>query len=253
MNRDKSFLRTFYDLKLPSSSSNNSGDSGVGEFFYASTSSSSSSVSLPSANQSHLLASLSVASLANVSVFENEEFFNYFIKLLQQFNFIDFNLKILQDAKPIDLPKPMAPVRKTSISQRRGSNIEPHVIQSPSAPLAVHTLPANTNNSINHQNNHNKQQDGGFNLKNISKKFNIKSWFTSNTPSPKLPNPISTSSQATNVIKRQKPTNIRNQQTPAESPRNVNKSSHQLARNASTNSNNPMKHSMSEPSLKAIL
>ena len=46
LNKDKLVLKKYYDLKLISSNSNNSGDSGVGDFICMSASSSSTNSSL---------------------------------------------------------------------------------------------------------------------------------------------------------------------------------------------------------------
>ncbi len=199
LNREKSILKKHYDLKLPTA---NSGDSGVGELLSTSGSSSfSSSISSSQniqnnsskfLNSSNLLASLSVTSLANVSIFENEEYFNYYHKLLQQFSFIDFNLTsfninhekyvISSNCGTIQLTpppsklsernhdkkaKPAVPVRKPSLSQT-GTNFNT-IPNSFSSPLPTHLSTTNGNNN------------GNGVLKSISKRFNIKSWFSSNS------------------------------------------------------------------------
>lgn len=190
LNKDKSVLRKHYDLKLPSSNSANSGDSGVGEFLSTSDSTSSLASSLSHSqnhaqlvNSSQILASLSITSLANVSIFENEEYFSYYHKLLQQFNFIELNLTSfnvnhekyelsclgMPPSPPTPKQKPAIPTRKPNNSQqqqRHGSNNLPqqNATTPTSAPMPLNTSANNTNNN------------GVF--KSISKKFNIKSWFS---------------------------------------------------------------------------
>ncbi len=149
-------------------------------------------------NGYNLIASLSLTSLANVSIFENEEYFSYFNKLMEQFNFIEFNLTISKDKTfnqkvynttsnntnnnnvNITEQVKIKPARKSSSSLSRndssqGQKSMQSITTSPSTPNA--TISYNNNNN-NNNNNHSV-----FNLKNISKRLNIKSWFTSSSSS----------------------------------------------------------------------
>ena len=156
-------------------------------------------------NAEHLLTSLSLNSLSNVSIFENEEYFNYFHKLMQQFSFIDFNLKLnatspppsetpppIKQTEPTQAqttttlpltsfqqvleykPKPLAPLRKTSrsssIKKSNTTNLATTLTLTPSASIS------STISSIaNYQNSSHTRSHSGFNLKN-----KIKSWFSNN-------------------------------------------------------------------------
>jgi hypothetical protein len=173
----------------------------------------------------HLLASLSVNSLANVCIFENEEYFSYFHKLIQQFSFIDFNIKIYngnnsqtlekktQDPTktPTTTPtlpppppplssfqqvleyksKPLAPVRKTSrsssIKKSNTVNLATTLTLTPSSSIS-----SAISNLANYQNSPHTRSHSGFNLKN-----KIKSWFTANTNNH---NTSTTSSNSSNTI-----------------------------------------------------
>lgn len=202
LNKDKNVLKKYYDLKFSSSSSNNSGDSGVGEFLCTSGSSSlSSSLSLSQnhntnpVNSSNLLASLSVTSLQNVSIFENEEYFNYYHKLLQQFNFIEFNLTSfnVNHEKYILSAGMLSPPPSTS-SERKNNQKQVNA-QKPAIPIRKPNSNKRNNNS-NHSQNHNtlpnslstpnaaqlntSTNNNGV-LKSISKRFNIKSWFSNSS------------------------------------------------------------------------
>ena len=245
-------------------------------------------------NSSHLLASLSVTSLANVSIFENEEYFNYFHKLLQQFNFIDFNLKVLsenvkpQQSPPAHLiipnapptppptgPKPHVSSRMKSSSNRRGSNTPQPFTN------AHHALPSSPSTPIASVHNHNGV------LKSISKRFNIKSWFSSNNGTqsssavgqkqqqPQQPNVLSSQSYVsqTSATSFNKPVNFKNaiQSTPPTSRHDMQPPNYttptatccynqslvkkltQHHSHSTSASNNLMKHSLSEPSLNAIM
>lgn len=164
----------------------------------------------------YLLASLSVNSLTNVSIFENEEYFSYFHKLIQQFSFIDFNLKIyngtttnaattLIDKKtPNNTPNThqSSPLTKTQSTTLPLSSFQ-QVLEYKSKPLApvrktsrsssikksntanlAATLTMTPSSSIssaisslaNYQNSPHTRSHSGFNLK-----HKIKSWFTNNT------------------------------------------------------------------------
>lgn len=339
LNRDKTLLKNFYDLKLvkpssPNTSNNSSGDSGMGnEFMYASTSSSTCSSSLSlSINQNTNLnlnylnlttlnlndSPFNLTSLNNVSIFENEEYFNYFHKLLQQFNNIELNFKLTNQAlnkapspqQPLSPPtptrhliKPQSNLNNPStppVPQRRLSNTRVNLAQQPvkqiqnnisskSTPLVVN------NQSLNHSNN--QSHHHGFNLKNISKRLNFKSWFSSSNSSSNLNSNTSIPSSASQTnfsnssrlpigfVKTLAPnTRLINNNSNNTSNSSKNKSStlnskhgtnvykvgnsgvlgsgvgtlinhnhHQNISSNNTNSNSLMKHSLSEPSLNAIL
>ena len=154
-------------MKLLSSNSNNSGDSGVGDFICMSASSSSSSSLSVSQNNVHmnfgnnnnnnnnasltntgynLIASLSLTSLANVSIFENEEYFSYFHKLIQQFNFIEFNLKISKEIKPeIKHSQSQQPFKHPKITQAQDQ------IQAPSTATQRKTSLTRRNSNTHQQ------------------------------------------------------------------------------------------------------
>lgn len=289
LNKDKSVLRKHYDLKLPSSNSANSGDSGVGEFLCHSDSTSSLASSLSHSqnhaqlvNSSQILASLSITSLANVSIFENEEYFSYYHKLLQQFNFIELNLTSfnvnhekyelsclgMPPSPPSAKPKPAIPTRKPNTSQqRRASNTQHHQQKPnhatiPSSPSTPNPLNASTSN-----NNHN---NGVF--KSISKKFNIKSWFSHNNNGNSSDLKTSQSSQAplSNKLGQTTPPPSMNklslyETTPTtkccqniSAPKTVDRGQNSKSKNQSKNSQaapvlSLMKHSLSEPSLNALI
>lgn len=285
LNKDKSVLRKHYDLKLPSSNSANSGDSGVGEFLSTSDSTSSLASSL-SHSQNHaqlvssqqILASLSITSLANVSIFENEEYFSYYHKLLQQFNFIELNLTSfnvnhekyelsclgMPASPPTPKQKPAIPTRRPNNSQqRRGSNTlqqqQATIPTSPSTPLNTST--SNANNGV---------------FKSISKKFNIKSWFSHNNNGSGNGN---SSDLKTSQSSQAPLSNKFGQTTPPPSmsklslyettpttkccqnisqPKTVGRGHNSKAKNHSKNSQaapvlSLMKHSLSEPSLNALI
>lgn len=302
------------------------------EFMYASTSSSTcSSLSLSATQPSSINftnlneSPFNLTSLVNVSIFENEEYFNYFHKLLQQFNFIEINFKLqqtiqqqqqqqhipqpqqpkitkpriepkpqlhtlkqAQNPKPILNSKPnnqvpVVPLRKSTVArnisnanQQRPSQT---LAQSKSTPFSVNNQ---TSNAINHTNG------SGFNLKNISKRLNIKSWFTSSNSGSNSNIPSSASqtnfnsnsnanSQRIGAVKTLAP-NTRLMNTTATTathpPITAKRVSNLNSRNGTRLANNSgvlgsgvgalinehkysnkslMKHSMSEPSLNAIL
>ena len=291
LNKEKTVLRKHYDLKLLTTSGNNSGDSGVGEFLCNSSFSSLSSSLSNSQNpnqqpisSSQLLASLSVASLANISIFENEEYFSYYHKLLQQFNFIEFNLtsfNVNHEKYEIScfglLPptphvsshkqKPAIPSKKpaNNSSQKRSSNTtqqqSSNTATLPTSPSTPSTLNTSTSNT-------------GV-LKSISKRFNIKSWFSngnqnasSNTVNQSATNLKTSQSSTSNKLGQTTPPpsmnklsiydttpttkccqNITQSKTLSKAhhagtkPKEMNKAS-----NLSL-----MKHSLSEPSLNALI
>lgn len=200
LNREKNLLKIYYDIKpqtLISSISDN---------LFASTSSSASSSFNGLLDSKHMLTNNTITTLANISIFENEEYFSYFHKLLEQFNFMDFSLNLLKELSPVkqDQPapivntgftnkstitanntnlntKPIAPLRKISTRQSSHSNSSKSTIPNSvssiisNAPNLTSNLKHSNTTSINQPNN----GSGGFNFKSISKKFNIKSWFTS--------------------------------------------------------------------------
>lgn len=245
-------LKLYYEFKHMSASTsgnlaNNNGDSGVSSEFgggggvvtggglYASTSSSCSSISLSNpqiankqtggdpTGKNNNQSTSQLTSLANVSIFENDEYFAYFYKLVQQFNFIDFNFKLFKDEnnnnhtpknttgskvsvdstmkiEPPQLPASSTTIQYANISsvnttsssnaskistgsssnnrkllkkeQQRSQLISQ---QQQQQPAPNHYSQFNPNNSNNNNN--------GFNLKNITKRLNIKSWFTSSSGS----------------------------------------------------------------------
>jgi hypothetical protein len=271
--KDRNLLREYYDLKqISTGSSNDSGVGGIEGYLYPSTPSSinSSATFSITANNSNsntillknnnpnnvddsfinskydntnLIASLSLASLNNVSIFENEEYFNYFHKLVQQFNYIDLNLKILNDqtflvrqsflqpatqqsnvhnqSNPqnqqpqlIDesdkqeqskINKPMAPKRKISVRGTSNANVSlnqaqvdsdapknqikntrsPSLIPTTNTKSQANNLAVNisskSNSSISANNANSSNTHAGFNFKTISKKLNLKSWFSSSS------------------------------------------------------------------------
>lgn len=266
------------------------------------TSSSSTSSSInyidSSSNTANLLASLSITSLANVSIFENDEYFNYFHKLIQQFSYIDFNLKLLKEETPVDNKrtqitssfsaqtiatppssvetkpptiesktkpeKPLPPTRKSSSSTRRDSN-------------ETITTPVST---FNHHQPQPCHSTSGLLLKNIKSRFNIKSWFSSSHNHNNIPTSVSSSNIQSNTVNINTngrgygtvksiappaPSTTRTLQNPAK----TNNHKHNLARNIcpnptigigsgvgvliSGNQNSLMKHSLSEPSLNALI
>ena len=301
MNRDKGTLKKYYDLKLLSSNSNNSGDSGVGDFICMSASSSSNSSMSVSQNNAYgtlsgitssmantgynLIASLSLTSLANVSIFENEEYFCYFHKLIQQFNFIEFNLKISkekQEVKQHSQPKinqTPSTSQKTPSSKRRNSNTQPPVqqLQQQQLPLpqqynttkqpSMTTSPSAPNPNISFNNNNNNSTNSShsvFNLKNISKRLNIKSWFSSS----QQPQPASTDGHQNSTLPSISSHNLKHgtgsqtlkqksssqaQASSSSSKMTVKTSKNKGPINKLLNSSNLMKHSLSEPSLNELM
>ena len=272
MNKDKTIIKKFYDLKAPISNIN--GDSGVGDFICMSGSSSSTNSSLSNhmnfqqTTTANLIASLSLNSLANVSIFENEEYFSYFSKLLQQFNFIEFNLKISKQmdksitqrsSSPATTPKP---AKYPQSPRKSSSSLSRHHTQPiTSIPISPST-PHNFTHNSNQQQHHHQSSNNVF--KNISKRFNIKSWFTSSsqqnaTNSNTLPNyqpnqPNMKSPQVSSqqyVYKKASQAPTTNKLVGTKS-----KGASPLVStpfNKLLNSNQLMKHSCSEPSLNEII
>jgi hypothetical protein len=245
LNRDKQLLRAYYDLKMVSSMSHNaSGDSGLMSNSNSSSLSTSSmyggvngsgSVADNSGPSNDSSTSLSIIeSLNNVSIFENDEYFSYLHKLLQQFSYIDFNLQIFKDQSPPisqqqvrgnsikatrskshhteartptmaklvgDNSKPIPPQRRISSSKRNGVyepttllskyNFNPSGIEAKNSNFnkSSHTITSSTDISTNKLNDKHLPStpnvgskidySNTFTLKNISKKLNIKSWFSS--------------------------------------------------------------------------
>lgn len=320
MNRDKNLLKSFYDFKQcltkKGLGNNSSGDSGMGtEFMQISTSSSnSSSLSIstnnfqlpnPSVNE----ANFNVKSLSNVSVFENEEYFSYFHKLLLQFNQLELKLQthgnenvnpkiqpaqtpLNQEKEKVSLsPAPQlqkSPLIQTPIIQRprnmdsRQFNNRNHIPKPVNNNLHSN-IPKSSTNVYHTGSSHNhsgaNHTHSGFNIKNISKRFNIKSWFTSSNSNSNIPTSASHNNFTTHNVNSsgsRLPFGIK---TLTPSNRNENKNSKENVKkklnresNATkccdvnttgvlgsgvgalcNNSNSFMKHSLSEPSLNAIL
>lgn len=259
----------------------------------SSTSSSINYIDSSANNSANLLASLSITSLANVSIFENDEYFNYFHKLMQQFSYVDFNLKLLKEETPLDNKrtqiassfsaqtiatppssaetsktkppeKPLPPTRKSSSSSRRDSS-------------ETITTPVST---FGHHQPQPCHSTSGLLLKNIKSRFNIKSWFSSSHNHNNIPTSVSSSNIQSNTVNINTngrgygtvkaiappaPPTTRTLQNPAKS----NNHKHNLARNIcpnptigigsgvgvliSGNQNGLMKHSLSEPSLNALI
>ncbi|CAF0867022.1 unnamed protein product [Brachionus calyciflorus] len=324
INRDKNLLKTFYEFKqnFKNLANNSSGDSGMGnEFMQISTSSSTCSSSLSNSmtqNQSPLVnineSNFNVKSLSNVSVFENDEYFSYFHKLLQQFNQIEIKLHTPQHSelptKPNHppTPPPPPPLLQQKPPQQQ-SNIQQTVkSQAPPTPninrlkqpetksiLNRNHIPkpvlqnnpnvqnhkksnsnlSNQQNLVNHhQTGSSNHSNGGFNLKNISKRFNIKSWFTSHTHSnSNIPIPTSASHNnfaSTTGTNSRLPIGIKTLAPNTSrfgNKKNTRRDSSVLkvcdgngvlgsgvgALISNNSSNNLMKHSLSEPSLNKIL
>lgn len=331
VNRDRNLVKTFYDLKncLTSSNktlaNNSSGDSGMGnEFMQISTSSStcSSSLSTSMTQQSPNLvineANFNVKSLASISIFENDEYFSYFHKVLQQFNLIDIKLNSHQNdqppqtqAKPTPPPPPPNPPQPlqhtkphappTPVVSRFKQMDTKTTLNRNHIPKPVQSNYQNVQNgqtivkksvtSLNNQSNSgllNHHQSGtqahhshsGFNLKNISKRFNIKSWFTSSNSNSNIPSSASHNTFTSNTIQSNTSATQSNSRLPIGiktlTPTNrFNNSKKHTRRDSSAlkvcdvngsgvldsgvgalisnNTTNLMKHSLSEPSLNAIL
>jgi hypothetical protein len=255
--KNKDLLKNFYDFKhAPQANShrnNQSGDSGMGaEFMNASALSTASSLL-----SNHNIAMLSqkgfksadnnnvmVTSLSNVSIFENEEYFAYFHKLVEQFSYIEFNLKLFRDnEKPSVVAQQQQPTKASAGDHDLTPTASPpsHIIQqqfryqeeaesqmnhllenhlksnsysnqavvnnstrvaskkklsdassvSYASSKGLATKSSHTISNGSAPNNHavhggnssgsGSSNGGGFNLKSISKKFNIKSWFGGNS------------------------------------------------------------------------
>jgi len=303
LNKEKSILKKHYDLKLPTA---NSGDSGVGEFLCTSgTSSFSSSLSSSQniqnnanlLNSSSLLASLSVTSLANVSIFENEEYFNYYHKLLQQFTLIEFSITSfnVNHEKYVlnsgcDTLSLLSPPPSTLSERNHEKKVKPAVpLRKPNMPTLTQTnnrlatLPNSLSSPLpTHLSTSNGTNSGNGVLKSISKRFNIKSWFSNSNDSPNLKRKEFLSSQSTASQVSTNSGNASNNMGQTTPPQQSNKLSlyetpptkccqnitqlakqHQLKVNKNgrhhnlNNLNNTnaslMKHSLSEPSLNALI
>ena len=220
-------LKNFYAFKnLSSLLNNNSGDSGVSGV-------SSEFMMTNSALTNQNKTDFAYSSLVNVSLFENEEYFSYFYKLVEQFGFIEFNLKLINNAQPTS-----ATLSTAYTGNGQNNNMPPKFKTQQVAELQMNKLletqlpkrdgklnsPSVSkviidNKSIYNQNQQNKPLatksshnissgsasstgsgggGNGFNFKSISKKFNIKSWFGSN----------STNSANSQVISTKPPTGI---------------------------------------------
>lgn len=223
LNKNKDLLNNFYDLRHQSSLSlnknNSSGDSGVGgEFMNASILSSTSSLTLNHAIKPPT--SSVVNSLANVSVFENDEYFHYFLKLLEQFDFVSLNARHFIDMKISSQQARKKPnfnnqtlsTDQTFKSQQVAESqmnylLENHLKTSNSSEPASRIKSSynisGSSNSTSSSTTSNTTPNG-FNLKNISKKLNIKSWFGSSgsgasTPQNVTKNKISTAATTSNI------------------------------------------------------
>lgn len=317
VNRDKSLLKNFYEFKLLAVNkglgNNSSGDSGMGTEFMqvSSASSTSSSLSISnnfqSPNTTVNEANFNVKNLSNISVFENEEYFSYFHKLLLQFNQLDLKLQThsnevnpnrpqTSQTPPVQekiCPTPQfqaqkPPIIQTPIINRPKQHDSRHLNNRNHIPKPVignlnSNIPKSSSNVYHTGSSQNTSgghhSHSGFNLKNISKRFNIKSWFTSSNSSTNIPtsashnnfttqNLNSTGSRLPFGLKTLTPSNRNEQKNFRE---NVKK---KLSRESNTtkccdvnttgvlgsgvgalcnNSNSFMKHSLSEPSLNAIL
>lgn len=284
------------------------------EFMQMSTSSSNSSSISISTNNFQLPnpcvneANFNVKNLSCVSIFENEEYFSYFHKLLLQFNQLELKLQthgnetnatkiqpvqlqtpLNQEKEKVSLspapqpPKP--PLIQTPIIQRpkhndsRQFNNRNHIPKPINHNLHSNIPKSSTNvyhpgNSHNHSGAHHSHS--GFNLKNISKRFNIKSWFTSSTSNTNIPTSASHNNFTSHHVNSTGSRLSFGIKTLTPSNRNENKNSRENVKkkmnNATkccdvnttgvlgsgvgalcNNSNSFMKHSLSEPSLNAIL
>jgi hypothetical protein len=248
-------------------------------------------------------------SLANISIFENEEYFAYFHKLLEQFNYMDFNLNLLKEISNVkqEFPsvinnsmtnassttfsnsktttsssnydssnktnfnkKPIAPSRK--LSARRGSNVaQPGPANTTMSSNSSQNTKNSTNNSINQLNNFpgNNSNSSGFNFKSISKKFNIKSWFTSSNSyiNQQSKNQFPTSSSNNHILKTNSKLTLQNpiraydtsdSNSSHVQEKYTNKKSYRnivggLTITNKRNSDSSMKHSLSEPSINALI
>lgn len=320
LNRDKNLLRIYYDFKSgnlttattpTTSNANTSGDSGVSsEFMYASHASShsptpttsqscsmSSNISSSNQHQQNTPANnnngqiYELTSLANVSVFEHDEYFSYFLKLIQQFHSIDFHIRLNSTSAPATTT---ATITQTSTA----ATLPP---QPPAHPSSKHLATSNSFQQTSHMmmkqqqqqqlpgyNNHAANSSGGsttstgstsaFNLKNISRRLNIKSWFTSSSNMAVVTAPAATSSskhQSTTTLFKNSNATARltnftqqhkHKMAAAERAGNLGTGvgcalvAQQQAANGVNNNNNNnhtgadlMKHSLSEPSLNAII
>jgi hypothetical protein len=240
------------------------------------------------------LTSSSIKTFYNLSVFENEEYFGHFHKLLQQFDLIDFDLQLLKKISQIknnmtsinnDVIKNFSGhdeinsiVNKTSNfsnkpfvpSQSAGSSDSSKKIDCAlnstsliSNTPNIHTQKNTTLNRINQMNSC-SNSSSGFNFKNISKKFNFKSWFTSSNSQ------ISQNSKNASAIhnfskpKSKSPHKNPLKSLPTSIPNQMQEYSYKfINKNLGSvlNSNiynktfneNIMKHSLSEPSINALI
>lgn len=318
VNRDKNVLKNFYDFKQSATKgigNNSSGDSGMGtEFMQVSTSSSTSTSSLSVSTNNFLSpnttvneANFNVKSLSNISVFENEEYFSYFHKLLLQFNQLDLKLQthsnetianrtqLAQTPPSVEkAPTPPTPqaqkpplVQTPVINRPKNSDSRLHNNRNHIPKPVINNIHPNipksstnfyhTGNNQHHNAGHHSHS--GFNLKNISKRFNIKSWFTSSSSNTNIPTSASHNNFTTHNVNStgsRLPFGIK---TLTPSHRNEHKNfkenvKKKLSRESNAtkccdvnstgvlgsgvgalcnNSNSFMKHSLSEPSLNAIL
>lgn len=209
LNRDKQLLRIYYEFKHTGggqfNNPNTSGDSGVSsEFMYTSHSSSnpasntcsmSSNISLSHQNNNTQPTSTQLCeltSLANVSIFEHDEYFSYFIKLVQQFQIVDFQIRLNSTNTPATAIVNTAPGQIQASKLASSASFQSATTNVPKI-QAYHHQPNSSGGSTT-----SNGSTSAFNLKNISKRLNIKSWFTSSSSMVHSPSSLPRGSRATN-------------------------------------------------------
>ena len=322
LNKERDLLRTYYELKNVANTTSNSGDSGLvidsSELFCMNESTSASSTSVASSSTStandatftsknvskqngkpHLL-------LNHLSIFEHEEYFNYFHNQLQLFNFIDADLIQLfkdttfsiqqnqhqqqeQQQHPQTAQKPIVISRNhvsinpqivveselqrhdttlsngstdTSASSQRKSNKLKH--HKSGEANDVNQPPATTTTTTTTTNHHGSNKI----LKHISKKLNIKGWFSSSSSGAASSSSSASQPHANGVIgaSSSKPIGPVKVFNAASSASNVPKSNNKKdklssksprhAKHASSSKatySSMMKHSLSEPSINDLV
>lgn len=291
LDKNRNLLKSYYDLKANAETKS---DESTENFQTSINSSFSTSLNLMDSKcKNNNLSSSSIKICSNISVFENEEYFNYFYRLLQQLDLIDFDLQLLRKISQIkyeitsmnnegitnshtgnngvDLidnktenlsKKPFVPLRK--ISARRSSNnsrkIESSIISNSPSINNEKVTSLNRINQVNSCNN----SSSGFNFKSISKKFNFKSWFTSSNSQlnqtskheSAIDNFKHKSKSPHNLLTKPFPTTLTNQMQEKFSHKINNKNLGGVLNSNIFNkpfNENIMKHSLSEPSINALI
>ena len=206
LKKERNLLNRFYDLKYPPPKT---GAKHSAKVLTSSDSSSSveslttivESVATSATDKSSAVSSPSIlSSLANVSIFENDDYFDYFYKTLEQFNTVEINIESLREVDSVldhtntsssnsgsdtHVKQFRSHTAQSSVPKFGGANrfnmAEKGELSGPGSKKLINDSKSFNNLATAAGQQSQQTNTNGFILKNISKRLNIKSWFASSS------------------------------------------------------------------------